>query len=181
MTSESAQNGGSKALLRRSLLGARAARSRPDLLRARALIARAAIRRADSIPCVAAYVPLATEPASIELLNGLIAQGTTVLVPVLLPDRDLAWQCWPDGPAADIDAAALLFVPALAIDRAGFRLGRGGGSYDRVLARLRPGVATVALLFDGELIETVPTDPWDRPVTEALMPSTAVTFASTPE
>ena len=150
----------------------------PDRVAARVAIATSAINRADLLPCVAAYVPLATEPGSLELLSGLSARGTTVLVPVLLPDRDLAWRCWPDGSAAEIDDAALLFVPALAVDRAGYRLGRGGGSYDRVLGRLRPDVATVALLFDGELIESVPTDPWDRPVTEALLPSRAVTFGS---
>jgi 5-formyltetrahydrofolate cyclo-ligase len=176
VTSESAQNGAPKALLRSSLLAARVSRSMPDRVAARAAIAAAAINRADLLRCVAAYVPLATEPGSIELLSGLSARGTTVLVPVLLPDRDLAWQYWPDGASADIDDAALLLVPALAVDRAGYRLGRGGGSYDRVLARLRPEVATVALLFDGELIESVPTDPWDRPVTEALLPSGAVTF-----
>ncbi|NYV75509.1 5-formyltetrahydrofolate cyclo-ligase, partial [Streptomyces sp. UH6] len=56
----------------------------------------------------------------------------------------------------------------------GMRLGRGGGSYDRVLARLAAAGATpalVVLLYDTELRDTVPTEPHDRPVTAAATPS----------
>jgi 5-formyltetrahydrofolate cyclo-ligase len=76
----------------------------------------------------------------------------------------------------------VLLVPALAVDRAGRRLGRGGGYYDRALARLADDpidgtavdppdrVAVVALLHDGEILDAIPTDPWDRPVTAAVTP-----------
>jgi 5-formyltetrahydrofolate cyclo-ligase len=177
VASASAQNAPSKQELRATLLAARATRPADDLATARAAIATAAIARAGSLPCVGAYVPLRTEPGSVELLSGLAARGVTVLVPVLLADRDLAWRRWPDGPAAPIEDAALLFVPALAVDRAGFRLGRGGGSYDRVLARLGADVATVALVFDDEVLASVPVDPWDRPVDAALTPGGSITFA----
>lgn len=71
---------------------------------------------------------------------------------------------------AAIGTAALLLVPALAVDRQGRRLGRGGGSYDRALARVPPGTVVAALVFADELVERVPTDPWDRPVTAAVSP-----------
>jgi len=73
------------------------------------------------------------------------------------------------GPAA-IGTAHLVLVPAFAVDRAGHRLGRGGGSYDRALARVPIGTVVAALLFAGELIDRVPTDPWDRPVTAVVSP-----------
>src|SRR5574342_704374 len=94
------------------------------------------------------------------------------LDPALLPDADLDWAAYdgpgslttarfpqPTGPRLGPDAirsADLVLVPALAVDRRRMRLGRGGGSYDRVLARVAAGVPVVALLYDGELCEHVP-------------------------
>jgi 5-formyltetrahydrofolate cyclo-ligase len=70
-----------------------------------------------------------------------------------------------------IRTAALVIVPALAVDRStGVRLGQGGGSYDRALARVGPNVPTVALLHDGELLDGVPAEPHDRPVRHAALP-----------
>jgi 5-formyltetrahydrofolate cyclo-ligase len=168
----------SKPDLRAVLLAARAARPASELAAARSAIAALGLARAGSLPCVAAYRPLRTEPGSTQLLDGLAAAGARVLVPVVLADRDLAWTGWPDGPPAAITDADLLFVPALAVDRRGHRLGRGGGSYDRVLPRVRAGVPIVALVFDDEVLASVPTDAWDRPVTEALTPGGRLTFGA---
>ncbi len=73
------------------------------------------------------------------------------------------------GPAA-IATARLVLVPAFAVDLAGRRLGRGGGSYDRALARVLTGTVIAALLFEQELVERVPTDAWDQPVTAVVGP-----------
>jgi 5-formyltetrahydrofolate cyclo-ligase len=117
------------------------------------------------------------EPGSTELLAALHSRGVRVLVPVTLPDRDLDWERWtPDGLGpnlgrAAIAAASLVLVPALAVAADGTRLGRGGGSYDRALARCAPGARVVALLFDGELVPRLPRDPWDRPVSDVVTPA----------
>jgi 5-formyltetrahydrofolate cyclo-ligase len=116
-----------------------------------------------------------------------------VLLPVLLPDGDLDWAVFagalaagprgllqPPGPRLGVDAvrnAALVVVPALAVDRSGMRLGRGGGSYDRVLARLAVDVVTVALLNDGELLDAVPAEAHDRPVRAVITPSGGLTLS----
>jgi 5-formyltetrahydrofolate cyclo-ligase len=63
----------------------------------------------------------------------------------------------------------LMLVPALAVDRTGMRLGRGGGSYDRTLARAGTAL-TVALLHDGELVDHVPAEAHDRPVRATVTP-----------
>lgn len=56
----------------------------------------------------------------------------------------------------------LIIVPALAFDRAGFRLGYGGGYYDRLLAR--SSCPSVGLSYHDLLLDTLPHDSWDRPV-----------------
>jgi 5-formyltetrahydrofolate cyclo-ligase len=50
-------------------------------------------------------------------------------------------------------------------------LGRGGGSYDRALARVGPDRLAVALLHEGELLDAVPAEPHDRPVQLVITPS----------
>lgn len=124
---------------------------------------------------IAAYLPLRTEPASTALLDGLVGLGAEVIIPVLLPDNDLDWEVWNGGGTRlGVDAiasAVLVLVPALAVDRTGVRLGRGGGSYDRALARVAAGVPTVALLYDDEVVPSVPREPWDVPVSAVATPT----------
>ena len=164
-----------KSALRARLLAARRDRDADDLAAARHAIADAVLAhaRARGWRRVAAYEPLRTEPGSAELLERLVAAGVQVLVPVTLEDRDLDWEPWPDrGPlgVASVATVDAVLVPALAVARDGTRLGRGGGSYDRALARC-PAVETVALLFDGEVVAALPRQKWDRPVHAALTPS----------
>ncbi|MFD8319870.1 5-formyltetrahydrofolate cyclo-ligase [Kitasatospora purpeofusca] len=143
---------------------------------------------------VAAYVSVGAEPGTRPLLDALRARGLRVLLPVLLADNDLDWAEYA-GPAAlapagrgllepvggrlgpeAVTGAGLVLLPGLAVDRRGLRLGRGGGSYDRVLARLeRAGARPVlaVLLYEHELLERVPAEPHDRPVDLALTPSGA--------
>jgi 5-formyltetrahydrofolate cyclo-ligase len=128
------------------------------------------------VDCVAGYVPLRTEPGSEALLTALAARGLRVIVPLTRPDRDLDWARWsPVGTGAALGpdavaAAQVVLVPALAVAPDGTRLGRGGGSYDRALGRRAAGSLAVALLFDGEVVDNLPRDPWDRPVDAAITP-----------
>ena len=66
---------------------------------------------------------------------------------------------------------AAVLVPGLAVDARGYRLGRGGGSYDRALARVPPGTFTCVLLYEEELGLDVPVEPHDRPVSAAVTPA----------
>jgi 5-formyltetrahydrofolate cyclo-ligase len=141
----------------------------------------------------AAYCSVGTEPDTRGLIYALWKRGTYVLLPLLLPDGDLDWASYegPDSLAAGprgllqpaepprgvtaVASADLVIVPALAVDRRGYRLGRGGGSYDRALARVGAPVPTVALLYDGELLDEVPTAPHDLPVRLAARPGEGIT------
>jgi 5-formyltetrahydrofolate cyclo-ligase len=68
-----------------------------------------------------------------------------------------------------------VIVPALAVGRDGHRLGRGAGCYDRALARVGPAVPTVALLYDSELLDTVPAEPHDQRVSAVAQPVRGIT------
>ncbi|WP_019731575.1 5-formyltetrahydrofolate cyclo-ligase, partial [Mycobacterium avium] len=65
---------------------------------------------------------------------------------------------------------ALVLVPALAVDRRGVRLGRGRGFYDRSLGDRDPRARLVALVRDAELLDELPAEPHDVPMTHALTP-----------
>jgi 5-formyltetrahydrofolate cyclo-ligase len=170
-----------KARLRAELTAARAARDPAAIAAARSAVRRAVLARAcaEGWQCVAGYVPLRTEPGSPELLTELARRGISVLVPLLLADRDLDWAPWrPDTAAAGaavgrdaLSAADAVLVPALAVATDGTRLGRGGGSYDRALPRARPDTVVAALLYDGELRAALPRDPWDQRVSAVVTPS----------
>ena len=73
-----------------------------------------------------------------------------------------------------ITSADVVIVPALAIDRTGSRLGRGGGSYDRALARVGASILTLALLHEGELVAEVPAAEHDQPVRAAALPGEGI-------
>ena len=192
-----------KVALRNRLLTAR--RSLPEAVRQSAdASVRAStvawVRAARPTVC-AAYVPVGTEPGGASLPAVLSAE-CTVLLPVLLPDGDLDWARYEGTtrrsqrgllePSGDrlgtpaITQAAVIFVPALAVSRrSGMRLGRGGGSYDRALARITPSPTppprapnsaapaplVVALLHDGELLDDVPHERHDRPVDAVITPA----------
>ncbi|MEU6438859.1 5-formyltetrahydrofolate cyclo-ligase [Streptomyces sp. NPDC047046] len=187
-----------KRALRRSLLTARKARSAAEVRRLGHALAAVAARlpELDGVRTVAAYVSIGGEPDTAPLVELWHARGVRVLLPVLLPDDDLDWAAYEGpaslrevrragrmtlrepagprlGPGAVTEAGAVL-LPGLAVDRAGRRLGRGGGSYDRVLTRLAASGADpllLVLLYEEEVRESVPAEPHDRPVHAAVTPA----------
>ncbi|HJY96873.1 MAG TPA: 5-formyltetrahydrofolate cyclo-ligase [Streptosporangiaceae bacterium] len=190
-----------KALLRTRLLKARSALG-PDDRREAArrirdvLLVMPELQMAGT---VAAYYSVGAEPDTRGLVYALWKRGTYVLLPRLQPDGDLDWASYegpdslvpgprglrePSEPPRGVDAvsrADVVLAPALAVDRAGNRLGRGGGSYDRALARVGPLIPVIALLYDEELVDRVPAEPHDVPVRAAVRPGYGVTPLGAPE
>jgi 5-formyltetrahydrofolate cyclo-ligase len=175
-----------KTSLRRELLARRSRHTDADRARIAATLAQVfaaefepRIRGGDTGPVaplrvVALYLSFATEPGTGPLIEWLADQRVRALAPTLLPDADLGWMDVPDGAPLGLDAitdAGVILVPALAVDLRGHRLGRGGGSYDRALTRVRPGQTVLAVVHDDEVLDAVPNESHDRIVDGALTPS----------
>ncbi|MFE9373839.1 5-formyltetrahydrofolate cyclo-ligase [Streptomyces sp. NPDC006711] len=188
-----------KALLRRGLLDARKRLDQDELRAASLALAEQALALPELAVArtVAAYVSVGREPGTRALIDALRARGVRVLLPVLLADNDLDWAVYagpehllpagrgllePDGerlgPSAVTGADAVL-LPGLAVDARGMRLGRGGGSYDRVLARVEASgsaPALVVLLYANEVVARVPEEPHDHPVRAVVTPCGVTRF-----
>jgi 5-formyltetrahydrofolate cyclo-ligase len=141
---------------------------------------------------VCAYVPIGAEPGSVALLDTLLRLDALVLLPVARSAADgtpqpLLWGEYQPGrlvaarfglrepphpwlPAEAVAEAAVVLVPALAVDRAGVRLGRGAGFYDRSLPLADPAARLVAVVRDDELVDRIPAEPHDVRMTHALTP-----------
>lgn len=174
-----------KRLLRSRLASARAARTASERAAAGEAIARHGHAAWSRVVAVAAYAGIADEPPTRPLLDALRASGVRVLLPVVTADS-LDWAdylSWdrlarvrhgllePAGPrlgAAVLHEVSVIVVPALAVDRAGHRLGRGLGYYDRALASTR---RAVAVTFDDEVLDDIPAEPHDVPVAAVLRPA----------
>ncbi|MDB5702045.1 MAG: 5-formyltetrahydrofolate cyclo-ligase [Sphingomonadales bacterium] len=120
------------------------------------------------------YMPMSGEPDPASLNLGA---STVTSLPALNPDGTMEFRLWKPGDAtmvspwggsqpADVDLVVepdIIFVPLLAFDEFLYRLGQGGGHYDRYLAghesALRVGVA-----WEAQKVAGLPVEPWDVPL-----------------
>jgi 5-formyltetrahydrofolate cyclo-ligase len=137
---------------------------------------------------VSGFAPLADEFRLWPLLRRLAGEGVPLALPVIAgkgkPLLFRAWQpgdqtapgVWgiaepmPDKPSVEPD---ILLVPLLAFDLAGWRLGYGGGFYDRTLRRLRAmqPVLAVGIAYDEQRVDAVPHLDYDERLDWVLTPS----------
>jgi 5-formyltetrahydrofolate cyclo-ligase len=178
-----------KPVLRSRLKAARARREQAELDHIGDLIADVGMSCAADVAVIALYAAVGTEPPTRPLMDRLVASGRTVLLPIVTP-TGLAWGAYERWdalgdrhgllePTGDVmlrlDQAGLVLVPALAVDHAGNRLGRGGGHYDRALAGV-PRDRIAAVVFSDEVLDVVPTEAHDVQVGGVLTPDGLVEF-----
>ncbi len=137
---------------------------------------------------IALYCSLADEPDTWPLIDALYGRGCRLLLPVLgrRPDgtvrREPDWAVYagrtalrtgyagiaePTTSALGAEGllgASLIWCSALAATPSGDRLGTGGGWYDRALAHAATDAAAGVLLRDGEVLDALPVEPFDRPI-----------------
>ena len=149
---------------------------------------------------VAAYLSRDGEPGTAAIVEALAEAGATVLLPALSAGgpRQPDWAeyagreqlrlgplgIWePSGRplgAAVLARAELVILPGLAGTRAGQRVGMGGGWYDRALLQAATQVPRWLLLNDDEVLDQLPVEDWDQPVTMIVTPSLRIDCRPTP-
>jgi 5-formyltetrahydrofolate cyclo-ligase len=139
-------------------------------------------REISSARVIASYISYGDEPNTAELNQAILAAGKKLLLPRISEengDVGLEWVSWngdpqqlkergrilePIGPAEiDSNQIDVVIVPALRVDGDGYRLGQGGGFYDRALAHL--AAWSIALIFPEEIAgQPLPRESHDIPV-----------------
>ena len=137
----------------------------------------------------AAYLPIRSEISPLPLVAALHSAGQQTAMPITPAEGEaLSFRLWAVGD--DLEAGPygtsqpltvgqpvlpdIILAPLLAFDAAGWRLGYGGGFYDRTIADLamrRHPCAVIGLGFDGQKLDKVPIGPYDMPLDAVLTPS----------
>ncbi|WP_019180305.1 5-formyltetrahydrofolate cyclo-ligase [Microbacterium yannicii] len=178
---------------RRQLLSDQAREAAEDGIREQ-LDRLVADHRVRSMSC---FLSTTTEPGTRSFVAAAVSRGIRVLLPVTRTDGLLDWAVATDdgdiaegmfglpepvgellGPIAvnDVD---LLVIPAAAVDGNGMRLGWGRGFYDKTLGSMERCPPVYAVVFDSEVVDEVPSDIHDQPVTGIVTPTRTITLAPT--
>jgi 5-formyltetrahydrofolate cyclo-ligase len=142
---------------------------------------------------LSAYLSLPDEPGTRDFLSWACGEDIRVLLPVSREDGLLDWAPY-DGEGEDVDFLGLpaptsellgpiaindvdlIIIPAAAVDRSGMRMGWGRGYFDKTLGSMERRPPVYAVIFDDELVDTVPRERHDQPVNGVVTPSGIVSF-----
>jgi 5-formyltetrahydrofolate cyclo-ligase len=130
---------------------------------------------------VSGFIPYKSEITTLPLMAALLRLGWQTALPVVIaPDAPLVFRTWSPGDRLEpgvwdipVPLAAapevlpdLLLVPGLSFDRKGFRLGYGGGFYDRTLAKLRAvkPITAIGVAYHAQIVDEVVRDAFDAPL-----------------
>jgi 5-formyltetrahydrofolate cyclo-ligase len=142
---------------------------------------------------ISAYLSLPDEPGTRDFVAWACGQDIRVLLPVSREDGLLDWAPYDGGdeeldilglptPATEllgpiaINDVDLIVIPAAAVDRTGMRMGWGRGYFDKTLGSMEKCPPVYAVIFDDELVDSVPRERHDMPVTGVVTPSGIVSF-----
>ena len=120
------------------------------------------------------YYSLPDEVYTHQLLDDLVAEGKTVLLPKVIDEAQMELRVYTGAPVGerftDFALIDIALVPGVAFDTEGHRLGRGKGYYDRFLRTMGtvPNVRTIGVCFDYQKVESVPVETYDMPVDEVV-------------
>ena len=143
-----------------------------------------------SASTIASYVSYEFEPSTSEINEAFVRDGKTVVLPRINGDQ-LEWVRWNGDPnqlitrkkileplgdaLKDLSQISAVIVPALRIDQSGYRLGQGGGYYDRALTKI--SAFSIGLIHPDEISsEDLPREDWDIPLSAAATPDLVLRF-----
>ena len=130
---------------------------------------------------VSGFIPYKSEITTVPMLSRLRRDGWQTCLPIVIAaEQPLIFRAWAPGDPLvpgvwdipiPLDTAAellpdMLLVPLLAFDRKGFRLGYGGGFYDRTLEKLRQlkKVVAIGVAYHAQMVDEVPVGIHDAPL-----------------
>jgi 5-formyltetrahydrofolate cyclo-ligase len=143
---------------------------------------------------IAAYLSTKDEPGTREFLGWACRSGIRVILPISRADGLLDWAPYDASDEVEdvqgmpapttqvlnpmaIDNVGLILVPAATVDRTGMRMGWGQGYFDKTLGSMEKCPPVYAVIFDSELVETVPSEVHDKRVNGVVTPSGVVRFS----
>lgn len=149
--------------------------------------------------CVALYAPLPSEPDIHPLIEEAWARGKRVVLPLMIKHGDkpkLDWHevtSWDDVvvpgpfglrepeplrcPRVAIKELDCVFVPGMAFDDRGIRLGRGGGFYDYFLSQAPATLPCIGMMFAQQKVSNVPSEPHDQLLRSVITEDGLISFA----
>lgn len=148
-----------------------------------------------NVRSMSCFLSTVTEPGTREFVAAAVRRGIRVLLPVTRADGLLDWSvATPDGDIAEgmfglpepvgdllgpiaVNDVDLLVIPAAAVDRTGMRLGWGRGFYDKTIGSMEGCPPVYAVVYDSELLDEVPRDVHDQPVTGVVTPTKTLLLA----
>lgn len=146
---------------------------------------------------VSCFLSTTTEPGTREFISGAVQRGIRVLLPITRADGLLDWAVADDtddvaeglfgvpeptgevlGPIAvnDVD---LMIIPAAAVDAEGTRLGWGRGYFDKTIGSMENCPPVYAVTYDSEVLDFLPRELHDQPVTGVVTPTRTLTLSPT--
>jgi 5-formyltetrahydrofolate cyclo-ligase len=142
---------------------------------------------------VAAYLSMPTEPATRDFLAWACKSGIRVILPISRDDGLLDWAPYDASDETEdfagmpapttevlnpmaIDNVGLIIIPAATVDRTGMRMGWGQGYFDKTLGSMQKCPPVYAVIFDDELVDSVPSEVHDKTVDGVVTPSGIVRF-----
>jgi 5-formyltetrahydrofolate cyclo-ligase len=143
---------------------------------------------------VSCYLDTVDEPPTRDFIRWATDNDITVLLPVSRDDGLMDWATYEDGDEAidvlgmpypttgllgpmaihDVD---ILFIPAALVATDGSRLGWGRGYFDRTLGSMEKRPPAFAVVYDHEVVDSVPTEPHDQTIDGAITPSGVIRFS----
>jgi 5-formyltetrahydrofolate cyclo-ligase len=143
---------------------------------------------------IAAYLSTPDEPPTREFLSWACQRGIRVILPISRADGLLDWAPYDasdetadvqgmPSPTSEvlnpmtINDVGLILVPAATVDRSGMRMGWGQGYFDRTLGSMESCPPVYAVIFDEELVDSVPSEVHDKRVDGVVTPGGVVRFS----
>lgn len=142
------------------------------------------------------FLSTPTEPGTHEFIVDAVRRGIRVLLPITRSDGLMDWTvATEDGDIVEgifgtpelvgevlspvaVNDVDLLVIPAAAVDASGMRLGWGRGYFDKTIGSMENCPPVYAVIFDSELLDEVPSDLHDQPVTGVVTPTRTVVLAA---